>query len=80
MSAIFLRGSGICEFVECQPGEWSEWSAECGNITRNRVINVVEKTEQKESCEGLTTSCPRHEEEETQQKMCKCNIGFRLCA
>ena len=44
---------GECQTVECVQGNWSSWSAECGNMTRSRPIDVVQKNILRLSCEGV---------------------------
>lgn len=71
---------GECPFVECVPGAWSEWSADCGEMGRTRAIDVVEKTVKKASCEGLLQTCPKSEETEYNETLCKiifCSILFK---
>lgn len=68
--------------MQCVPGTWSEWSTECGKATRTRIINSVPKIEKRESCEGLTLTCPSSEETETRSKKCKkinyCDIKYAM--
>ena len=64
--------TGECEYVECVPGEWSEFSPQCGkNITRSRPINVLHKTVTRNTCVGLQTSCPLNVETEAKDEICK---------
>ena len=78
---MFFFHTGECEYVECVPGEWSEFSPQCGkNITRSRPINVLHKTVTRNTCEGLQTSCPTNVETEAKDEICKSHfISNRFC-
>ena len=63
---------GTCNYVDCRPAQWSDWSAQCGkDLTRTRLIETVQKTVQKDSCVGLKTKCEKSEETETKDELCK---------
>ena len=59
-----------CSYVDCQFGQWSEWSSECGDASRSRPINAVVKTVEKYSCDGLQQTCPKKEEVEDRSTKC----------
>ena len=66
-----------CSYVECEMGEWSEWSSECGDASRSRPITALLKTVYKYSCDGLRQNCEKDEEKETRSTLCKShNILF----
>jgi len=60
-----------CTYVDCQHGDWSEWSSECGDATRSRPINAVVKTVEKYSCDGLQHTCEKKEVLEERSTKCK---------
>ncbi|XP_066936875.1 uncharacterized protein [Clytia hemisphaerica] len=62
-----------CSYVECNVGQWSEWSSECGDASRSRPINVVVKTQERYSCDGLKQTCEKEEEVEERSTKCKCD-------
>lgn len=65
-----------CKYVECDLGEWSDWSSpvltsgQCGKEKRTRKYISEEKFSFGETCDGLDTSCPAAKEET--RTMCKC--------
>lgn len=67
----YIMDTGECKYVQCVPGPWTEWSAECNDAKRTRSINAVQKTTRRLSCEGLTLTCTKSEETETRTKYCK---------
>lgn len=68
----------MCDYVECEPEEWTAWSAQCGkNIQRTRLINTVRKSVEKYSCQGLRLKCDKTEEQQTKDELCKLNKSFK---
>lgn len=65
-----------CKYVECDLGEWSDWSSpalapeQCGKEKRTREYIAKEKFSFGETCDGLVTSCPAAKEET--RTICKC--------
>ena len=60
-----------CSYVDCEMGEWSEWSSECGDASRTRPITALLKTVRKYSCDGLQQSCDKKEDVEERATQCK---------
>ncbi|KAL9979967.1 hypothetical protein ACROYT_G008494 [Oculina patagonica] len=66
-----------CKHVQCDLGEWSDWSSavltvgQCGKEKRTRKYIGEEQFTYRETCDGLTTSCPAAQEET--RTMCKCS-------
>ena len=66
----FTLVKGECTYLECTEGPWSDWSTKCGKGSRTRPINVIEKTVERYSCEGLNQNC-REEDVEERNELCK---------
>ena len=62
---------GSCNYVECKYGAWSAWTTSCGKGQRSRQMQTIRKTVQRESCNGLPTSCPTKPDIQTRTEMCE---------
>ena len=66
--------------MECDLGEWSDWSSpvltsgQCGKEKRTRKYISEEKFSFGETCDGLDTSCPAAKEET--RTMCRFILFF----
>ena len=63
--------SGLCKYVECKYELWSAWSTSCGKGQRFRHRQTIQKSDERENCNGLPTSCPTSPNIEIRNKKCE---------
>jgi len=68
----------VCNFVTCSWGQWSSWSATCGNAMRQRKVIARRKTAKRVSCKGLRRKCPK-QNPQSERRTTKCPCNFVVC-
>ena len=71
---IFCFRLGNCNYVECNYGQWSQWSTTCGRGERKRNMQQIRKTTQRVDCSGLPQTCSNTPNVQTRNQ--KCMLGF----
>ena len=60
-----------CKYVECVPGQWTDWSSKCGLAERMREIVAVERTTMQFNCDGLKRECDNTIETQERDQICE---------
>ena len=65
---------GICNYVQCIYGQWSQWSTTCGIGQRRRSMQTIRKTIQRVNCNGLPLTCSSAPDIQTRNQQCKFDV------